>query len=143
MSTDYSWHTIAVGNRVLGLYNFLVLVTPPRWRVVIMPMASDVFRHREVNGAKWVREGEVMHFIHDGADAYVLKISVKPGKKRVEGQPILINGHEGYYKAEERKGRLSVEVGFYCDVTDRTVKIRLENLKNLDVLNYVGMSRCH
>ncbi|MEM1596970.1 MAG: hypothetical protein QXP31_00325 [Pyrobaculum sp.] len=143
MSTEYSWHTIAVGNRVLGLYNFLVLVAPPRWRVVIMPMASDVFRHREINGAKWVRDGEVMHFIHDGSDTYVLKIAAKPGKKKAEGRPILINSHEGYYKVEEKKGRLKVEVVFYCDVTDRTVKITFENLKDLDVLNYIGMSRCH
>lgn len=143
MSTEYSWHTIAVGNRVLGLYNFLVLVAPPRWRIVIMPMASEVFKHREVNGAKWVRDGEVMHFVYDGSEAYVLKITVRPGRKKMEGRPIIVNGHEGYYKTEEKNGRVRVEMAFYCDVTDRTVKIRLEDLKDLDVLNYIGMSKCH
>jgi len=41
------------------------LKAPPTWRIIIMPMASDVFRHREINGVKWVRDGEVMHFIKD------------------------------------------------------------------------------
>jgi hypothetical protein len=71
MSTDYSWHAIAVGNRLLGLYNFVVLKAPPTWRIIIMPMASDVFRHREINDVKWVRDGEVMHFIKDGSDTYI------------------------------------------------------------------------
>jgi hypothetical protein len=47
MSTDYSWHAIAVGNRLLGLYNIVFLKAPPTWRIIIMPTSSDVFRHRE------------------------------------------------------------------------------------------------
>lgn len=142
-STEFSWHAIAVGNRLLGVYNFLVLTTPPGWRVVIMPMASDVFRHVEVGGAKWVRDGEVMHFLRDGADAYPLRISVKPGKRKANGERIIINGHEGFYRLREKNGRLHLELSFYCDVTDRTLKISVENLKDLSLLKYVVHSRCH
>ena len=52
MSTDYSWHAIAVGNRLLGLYNFVVLKAPPTRRIIIMPTASAMFRHRKINGVK-------------------------------------------------------------------------------------------
>ena len=143
MSTEFSWHAIAVGNRMLGPYNFLVLTAPPTWRIVIMPMASDVVKHREVDGVKWVRDGEVMHFVKDGGEAYVLKISVKPGRKKAEGTPIAINGHHGVYQVRERGDRYHLTIQFYCDRTDRTVKITLEGLRDLSILNYVGQSRCH
>ncbi|MEM0462616.1 MAG: hypothetical protein QXS00_00900 [Pyrobaculum sp.] len=142
-STEFSWHAIAVGNRLLGLYNFLVLTTPPGWRVVIMPMASDVFRHVEIGDVKWVKDGEVMHFLRDGDGAYPLKISAKPGKKRLDGERVIINGHEGVYRVKEKKGRLSLELSFYCDVTDRTLKITVEDLKDLSLLKYIVYSRCH
>jgi len=143
MHTDYSWHAIAVGNRILGLYNFIVLTAPPNWRLVIMPMASDVFRHREVDGVKWVRDGEVMHFIKDGAEAYTLKIKARPGRKEGRGVPITVNGHLGHYAVEERGGRLRLTLQFYCDHTDRTLKITIEGLRDLSALQYITHSRCH
>ncbi|MFN3805259.1 MAG: hypothetical protein ACK4SY_09400 [Pyrobaculum sp.] len=144
MSTDYSWHAIAVGNRLLGLYNFLVLTLPPGWRVVVMPMASEVFSHREIGGVKWVRDGEVMHFIKDGDFFYTLKIAVRPGKKLKEGGDLIkVNKHEGYYKTWEKEGRYKVEISYYCPETDRTVKIRVEGLRDLSMLNYVKFSQCH
>lgn len=143
MLTDFSWHAIAVGNRVLGLYNFLVLSAPPSWRIVIMPMASDVFRHREINGVKWVRDGEVMHFVRDGGKAYVLKIKAKPGRRVGEGEAIFIGGHQGVYRVSRGRGGLKLAVEFYCDVTDRTITVELEGLENLDILNYIGRSQCH
>lgn len=143
MSTEYSWHAIAVGNRLLGLYNFVVLTTPPGWRVVVMPMASEVFRHREVNGVKWVRDGEVTHFLQNGEEAYRLEIVVKPGRRRLEGDYIAVNSHEGRYRVRERGGRYRLEVSYYCPDTDRTVKISIDGLRELSILRYIGNSQCH
>ncbi len=111
MSTDYSWHAIAVGNRLLGLYNFVVLKAPPTWRIIIMPMVSDVFRHREVNGVKWVRDGEVMHFIKDGPDTYTLRVVAKPGRKRLAGTSI-VNGHSGAYEYVDDGKRRVLKLSF-------------------------------
>ncbi|MFN7106393.1 MAG: hypothetical protein ACK4M3_07425 [Pyrobaculum sp.] len=143
MSTEYSWHAIAVGNRLLGLYNFVVLTTPPGWRVVVMPMASEVFRHREVNGVKWVRDGEVTHFLQNGEEAYRLEIVVKPGRRRLEGDYIAVNSHEGRYRVRERGGRYRLEVSYYCPETDRTIEISIEGLRELSILRHLGYSQCH
>ncbi|MEM0485107.1 MAG: hypothetical protein QW434_10490 [Pyrobaculum sp.] len=143
MHTEYSWHAIAVGNRLMGPYNFVVLVAPPSWRIVIMPMASEVFRHREVDGVKWVRDGEVMHFIRDGGEIYTLRIKVKPGRKEARGNPIVINGHGGVYWVEERGGRLNLTLHFYCEHTDRTVQIRVEGLRDTSALQFLQNSKCH
>lgn len=128
---------------MLGLYNFLVLSAPPTWRIVVMPMASDVFKHREVDGVKWVRDGEVMHFVRDGGRAYVLRIKARPGRRVGKGEPITVGGHQGVYRTSKGRGGLRLAVEFYCDVTDRTLTVELEGLDGLDVLNYIGGSRCH
>jgi hypothetical protein len=143
MSTDYSWHAIAVGNRLLGIYNFVVLKAPPTWRIIIMPMASDVFRHREINGVKWVRDGEVMHFIKDGPDTYTLRVVAKPGRKRLAGASIVINGHSGAYEYVDDGKRRVLRLLFYCDVTDRTVEIKIEGVKDSSPLYYLSQSQCH
>jgi hypothetical protein len=101
----------------------VVLKAPPTWRIIIMPIASDVFRHREINGVKWVRDGEVMHFIKDGPDTYTLRVVAKPGRKRLTGTPMVINGHSG--------------------VTDRTVEIKIEGVKDTTPLYYLSQYQCH
>ncbi len=143
MSTEYSWHAIAVGNRLLGPYNFIVLTTPVGWRLVVMPMASEVFKHREINGVKWVRDGEVMHFLRDGAEVYRLVVRIKPGRRKFDGEPIVVNNHEGSYRIRDRGGRYALEVGYYCPETDRTIKISIEGLRELSILRHLGYSQCH
>jgi hypothetical protein len=44
---------------------------------------------------------------------------------------------------EERGGRLNLTVQFYCDHTDRTLKITIEGLRDLSALQYITHSRCH
>lgn len=121
----------------------MVLKAPPTWRIIIMPMASDVFRHREVNGVKWVRDGEVMHFIKDGPDTYTLRVVAKPGRKRIAGTSIAINGHSGAYEYVDDGKRRVLKLSFYCDVTDRTVEIKIEGVKDTTPLYYLSQSQCH
>lgn len=145
MSTEeYSWHAIAVGNRLFGPYNFIVLKAPPDWRIVIMPMASEVFRHREVNGVKWVRDGEVMHFIKDGSESYVLRVKIRPGRRLRGGSSLYVNGHPGVYEVRQgRDGRLTLRLQFYCNQTDRTIALELEGLRDLSPLGFLAGSQCH
>ncbi|MFP3250900.1 MAG: hypothetical protein RXO32_04190 [Thermoproteus sp.] len=149
MSTeDFSWHAIAVGNSVLGVYNFVVLAAPPHWKVVVMPMASDVFSHVSRDGAKWVRDGEVKHFVKAGSKFYELEIKVRPGDKTGrEGAPVDFGGHRGLYRVSregflKKSDVLTVEV--YCPETDRTISVRLKgDGAPLEILSYLRHSRCH
>lgn len=149
MSTeDYSWHAIAVGNSILGVYNFLVLAAPPHWRVIVMPMASDVFSYTSKDGVKWVKDGEVKHFVKAGPEFYELEIKVKPGNKLASrGEPVDFGGHKGFYylKREgivKKSEVLVVEV--YCPETDRTITVKLRgNGAPLEALRYFRYSRCH
>ncbi|MGC8973924.1 MAG: hypothetical protein ACP5KY_06930 [Thermoproteus sp.] len=149
MSTeDYSWHTIAVGNSILGVYNFVVLAAPPDWKVVVMPMASDVFSHVTRDGAKWVRDGEVKHFVKAGSKFYELEIRVRPGDRLSrEGSPVEFGGHRGLYKVG-REGLLRKSdvliVEVYCPETDRTISVKLRgDGAPLEILRYLKYSRCH
>ncbi|CCC80791.1 hypothetical protein [Thermoproteus tenax] len=149
MSTEeYSWHTIAVGNSILGVYNFIVLAAPPDWKLIIMPMASDIFSYVSKDGAKWVRDGEVKHFIKGGREFFELEIKVKPGNKaRAAGSAVEFGGHSGVYSVAEeglikRKKALIIEA--YCPETDRTITIKIKGERApLEVLKYVKFSRCH
>ncbi len=64
-----------------------------------------------------------MHFIKDGSDTYTLRVAAKPGRKRLTGTPIVINGHSG--------------------VTDRTIEIKIEGVKDTTPLYYLSQSQCH
>ncbi len=149
MSTeDYSWHAIAVGNSLLGVYNFLVLAAPPHWKVIVMPMASDVFSYVSKDGAKWVRDGEVKHFVKAGSKFYELEIKVKPGNKlEQEGEPIDFGEHRGFYRLK-REGLIkkseTLVVEAYCPETDRTITVKLKgDAPPLEILKYFKFSRCH
>ncbi|MEZ0248512.1 MAG: hypothetical protein ABWJ97_04500 [Thermoproteus sp.] len=152
MSTEeYSWHAIAVGNSVLGVYNFIVLAAPPDWRVVIMPMASDVFSHMTKDGVKWVRDGEIKHFIKAGRRFYELEVKAKPGNKlnglRSWSQTAEVGGHRAYVRVKEEglfKKKKALEVWTYCDETDRTIIVSLKGDEvPEELLRYIGHSKCH
>lgn len=148
MSTEHAWHTIAVGNSLLGVYNFLVLATPADWRIVVMPMASDVFSHTSVNGAKWVRDGEVKHFIKAGRRFYDLEIRVRPGRRtRALGDAAELGGHEARYYVKEvglLRRRKALVVEAYCPATDRTIELAIKgDSAPLELLAYLKHSKCH
>lgn len=148
MSTDYSWHTIAVGNGILGVYNFVVLAAPPDWRIVIMPMASDVFSHVDKEGVKWVRDGEIRHFVKAAGSIYELEIRVRPGKSiKLSGEVAEFGGHEAVY-AVRREGLLkkseALVLETYCPETDRTISIKIKGkAAPLEIIKYLKYSKCH
>ncbi len=151
--------TIAVGNIITGVYNYIVLSIPIDWRVAVIPMNSDVFASTRQGDVKWVKEGEVEHGLITPRGKIIFRIKIWPGLKeqrkikdlgRAEKiYDLTISGHNAKaFIYRTRHGlRISRTLGIhlYCNVTDRT--ILLEFIGGEDwvdtVLNIIGGSMCH
>ena len=64
----------------------------------------------------------------------------KPGRKRLANTSIVINGHSGAYEYVDDGRRRVLKLSFYCDVTDRTVEIKIEGVKYSTPLYYLNPS---
>jgi hypothetical protein len=79
--TENKLVTIAVGNIITGVYNYIVLSLPHDWRIIVIPMNSDVFSGVRQGNVKWVREGEVEHGIATPIGEIMLRLRIWPGYK--------------------------------------------------------------
>lgn len=155
----YTRSTIAVGNIVVGVYNFIILGHPLTWKIIPLPSASESFSFTRQGEVKWVRRGVAEHGVKTPNGTIGLKISVWPGKKKTEEFKELKNatmkgitrlgGHEALVfshvdKKLFRKIRV-LSILSYCDVTDRTLLIQfLEGGEWMEeVIPHLEGSQCH
>lgn len=151
--------TIAVGNIITGVYNYIVLSIPMDWRVIVIPMNSDVFSSTRQGDVKWVREGEVEHGLATPMGEMMFRIKIWPGfreqwrlkdLKRVEKvYELTISGHNAkayiYRKRHGLRSSRTLGIYLYCGVTDRTLLIEfIGGDDRVDsVLNTIRGSMCH
>jgi hypothetical protein len=151
---------LAVGNALIGVYNFIVISIPQSWRIINMPMSSDVFSSISQGNVKWVRDGEVEHFINAPLGRIALRIKIWPGIKSVdkikdyrkqfsEGN-VKVGGHDGIFYKFKRKYLLIGErnvlaILAYCPITQRTLQIEFIGGEEWvdEVLNTLNESQCH
>lgn len=139
-------HTFAVGNALLGFYEFIVLSTPPNWHVVVRPMASEVFAHVTKGDRKWVRDGEVSHLFLSDEGAYLVDIKIKPGHKRKlsSDKSFQLSTHTAYYLIEEKKKEKILKIEIYCEETNRTLNISIKGIRIPEnLIEYLKYSVCH
>lgn len=159
MHTESRSVTIAVGNIITGVYNYIVLSIPPDWRIVIIPMNSDVFSSTRQGEVKWVKEGEVEHGILTPMGEIMLRLKIWPGyrdhgrirevRRAEKIYDLAIAGHSAkayiYRKRLGFRNNRVLGIHLYCDVTDRTMLI--EFIGGGDwvdkVLKNIGESMCH
>ncbi len=157
--TDHKLVTIAVGNIITGVYNYMVLSLPLDWRIEVIPMNSDVFASTRQGNVKWVREGEVEHGIATPLGEIMLRLKIWPSykdhrsirdfKNAEKIYEVTISGNNA--KAYIHRKRYSLKlyrvlsIHLYCSVTDRTVL--MEFIGGDDwvdgVLRSIGGSQCH
>ncbi|GAY26398.1 conserved hypothetical protein [Desulfurococcaceae archaeon AG1] len=159
MHTESKNVTIAVGNIITGVYNYLVISIPIDWRIVVIPMNSDVFTSTRQGNVKWVKEGEVEHGLATPKGEIMLRIKIWPGFKehwgikdlrRVEKiYDLVISGHGAkayiYRKRHGLRTTRTLGIHLYCGITDRTILIEFIGGEDwVDaVLNSIGGSMCH
>ncbi len=151
--------TIAVGNIITGVYNYIILSIPMDWRVAVIPMSSDVFTSTRQGDVKWVREGEAEHGLITPMGEIMFRIKIWPGfreqwrlkdLRRVEKvYGLTISGHDAKaYIYRRRYGLRSLRIlgiYLYCGVTDRTILIEFigGDVWVDRVLDSVRGSMCH
>lgn len=157
MRTSSKEVTLAVGNMITGVYNYIVLSIPLDWKIIVVPMDSDVFSSRRQGGVKWVREGEVEHGVSTPMGSIGVRVRIWPGRKdhgklSREAEKIYelqISGHSGkayvYRTRAGFKKHRTLGISFYCDVTDRSLLIEFVGGGEwVDaVLKSIGGSMCH
>ncbi len=152
--------TLAVGNALFGVYNFLVISIPQSWRVINTPMTSDVLSSTSQGKVKWVRDGEIEHFVSTPLGNISMRIKIWPGvrplnkikdySKQFEEGNTNVGKHKAiYYKFRRRyfrKGDYNVlAVYTYCEITERTILLEFiggEEWVN-SVLATLRESQCH
>lgn len=154
--------TIAAGNPLLGVSNFLVITLPDDWSVKLSELPSEVNNSVLVGNVKWVTDGYAYHYIYNNDHAYQLKIRIHRFQKETQ----VIQGkilESGEFKIASHKASynlISKDIGFikkqtvqvlyvhfYCENTNRTIELEItgkdisNELKNL-VINFQE-SICH
>jgi len=84
MPTESKLYTIAVGNIITGVYNYIVVSLPLDWRIVVIPMNSDVFSSARQGDVKWVGDVEVEHGIATPMGEVMFRLRVWPGYRDQE-----------------------------------------------------------
>jgi hypothetical protein len=155
----YTKSTIAAGNIVVGVYNFVVLSHPDNWRIVPLPASSESFSFTRQGDVKWVSRGVAEHGIRTPQGIIGLKIEVWPGRRdRVSFKELRNASERGRVRfgAHEAKAYVYTKKGFftssrilallvYCEYTDRSLLIEFIGGGEWvdEVLEYVGGSECH
>lgn len=144
MSDNHNRSAIAAVNPFFGVVNFLVLALPLGWRIYAEKLPPSIDGIKRIGDVKWVTEGRSVSIISGPGLDGVIDINIFRGRRlnRSRGKMFRVNGHEAYYSLGEklkglfRKYRVEwLEVIFYCDRTNRTVKI---NIICRDIKSYVG-----
>lgn len=150
---------IAVGNIVVGVYNFVVLSHPSDWRIIPLPMSSESFSFVKQGNVKWVTRGVAEHGIRTPRGVIGLRIEVWPGRRdpgsfrefrtaKNIGE-VSFGPHKAKVYEYVRKSWFNstdvLAVLVYCENTDRSILIEFlgggEWVR--EVLDYIGGSECH
>ena len=140
--TEIKKSTIAVGNIITGVYNFLVIGIPLNWRITGISMNSDVFYSFDQGNIKWVAEGEIEHLLQTKTATASLRIKIKRGIKDknkfkclknitpTENTLFFTHKAEIYNYIEKFlwKKRPVLGVFFQCTEKDRTILIEFINV---------------
>jgi ribosomal protein L9 len=154
--------TIAAGNPLLGISNFLVITLPDDWNIKVGELPTEVNNSVLIGNVKWVTDGYAYHYIYNNEHAYQLKIKVHKSQKEsqavqgkvLESGEVKIASHKAYYNLINKdvgfikKQAIQIlYIRFYCENTNRTIELEItgkdisDELKNL-VVN-VQESICH
>ncbi len=155
----YTKSTIAAGNIVVGVYNFVVLSHPSDWRIIPLPASSESFSFTRQGDVKWVSRGVAEHGVRTPHGVIGLRIEVWPGRRDRSSLKELRNASErgrvkfGVHEAEvyvytEKSFFTSSRVLallVYCEYTNRSLLIKFIGGGDWvdEVLEYVGGSECH
>lgn len=159
MFTESRKFTIAVGNPITGVYEFLTLAMPKEWKIIIMPMNSDVFSTVKQGDVKWVLEGEVEHGLKTPFGNIALYIKIKKGYNEPSRIKQFRNANKQfntYFADHNAKAYVySKRMGFkklrvlgvhsYCGFTNRTIFIEFIGGEEWvdEVINHLKDSECH
>ena len=134
---------LAIHNTLLGVFNYLVLNLPPRWRLKSGDIPTEMSSSAKVGEVRWVREGVSVNYVYDDENALRLVVDVrekiKQDKSVSRGIRILhdkfvnVNGHQGHVivvrvtRGVWKKKHLEyLRFQFYCSVTKRSIELVLE-----------------
>ncbi len=159
MPTEIKKATIAVGNIITGVFNFMTISIPYNWRIASISMNSDVFSTMNQGNIKWVTEGEVEHFLQTREAKAAFRIKVKKGikqkekfkslKKLEKDKEVLVSTHNAQvFKYIERflwQKRTVLGVLFQCSDTNRTILLEFINGDPWveEILECLKESQCH
>ena len=155
MGGEKSFGAIAATNPIIGVVNFIVLNLPLGWGLAALDYPPTVDRIRRVKNVRWVAEGEARSRIVAPDAAAYIHVDVREGKKvQSWDNQFLINGHKAFYRVGtvtrglfRKKTFDSIEISFYCNVTNRTINLRLLGINLLkyvdDLLDALSTSTCH
>jgi hypothetical protein len=158
-------HTVSIGNIVLGVYVFIVLRLPAEWKLVKGGIPSEFVYSKELEGARWVTEGQAYHYLYNPSNGSQFELTIKcvrgpwrarPPRNlenRTEGT-LRLSSHPGTYVWGDLRGGLLrkeqvtyLSLLFRCDRTQRTIRFELrgkggpEDIRNLTAA--LGESQCH
>lgn len=154
--TDYTKNSIAAVNPLFGVVNFIVLSLPYGWKVRgerLPPTIDKIIRR---NNVKWVSSGRIVSIYYSSGFGGTIDIEVFDGDKRYRwgGEEVNINGHVGLIRNYKvRRGVIKrhwvevIDIVLYCDVTNRSIRIRMygkalgEHLYS--IMKSVTESICH
>ncbi len=158
-------YTVSVGNIVLGVYVFMILRLPPEWKLVKGGIPSEFVYSKELEGARWVTEGQAYHYLINPSNGSKFEFTIKCVKGRWKGRPprslekhgegtINLSGHLcDYVWGNLRGGLLRKEeltylnLQFTCDRTERTVRFELKGQASQEdvrrLTEALGESKCH
>lgn len=155
----YTKSTIAVGNIVVGVYNFVVLSHPENWRLIPLPASSESFSFMKQGDVKWVTRGVAEHGIRTPNGIIGLKVEVWPGRRDASSfrelrsadklGVVQFGSHQASAYTYVRKSWFSktriLAVLVYCEYTDRSLLIEfIGGDKWVDeILGYLEGSECH
>ena len=134
MREDRRYGAIAAANVFFGVVNFLIVSLPPGWRLVASNIPPEVDRMVAVGGVRWAVEGRARNGVVAEKYGARLDVEVRGGNRLREWErTITVNGHRGFYRVRRelrglfRRREVEVlEINFYCDATNRTVRVRFE-----------------
>lgn len=155
-SSYFTRNSIAAVNPLFGVVNFIVLSLPYGWKVRGEKLPPSVDRITKFGNVRWVSSGKIISIYYSREDAGIINIEVFEGDKsnKWSGDIILINGHKGVIRGYRvKKGFIRkkwvevVDVSFYCEETNRSIRIRMYGSSLIDKLPFIqeslSNSVCH
>ncbi|MEM0365781.1 MAG: hypothetical protein QXD80_00535 [Acidilobaceae archaeon] len=157
MSTKSS---IAAGNIIVGVYNFIVLSHPETWRIIPLPGSSESLSFTSQGKVKWVTRGIAENGIRTPNGVIGLRIRVWPGLKKASDfkelnrafhrRAVKLGGHEanayiyidsGWFKPTNRV----LAILTYCNYTNRSLLIEFIGGGEWvdEIISYISESECH